>query len=374
MCCIFTAKKMLTVQDILHSLNTLAPGCYQESYDNSRLLCGSPSQVAHAALLCLDCTEAVVDEAIAQHCNVIIAHHPIVFKGLKALTGQTYVERVLIKAIQHQIAIVAVHTNLDNQLDGVNRVIANRLGLVHTRILKPMLNTLELLYVYVPQTHRAQVEQALFEAGAGAIGQYDQCSFVYPGSGSFRPLAGAKPLIGELGQREWVQEDKIEVVVQQHTRSAVLKALRTAHPYEEIAFGLVALQNENQTLGAGLIGELPRAMPGTDFLQHLKQSMELSQIRHTEHLAKPIKTVALCGGSGSFLLGDAKNQGADAYVSADFTYHQFFDAEGQLLIADIGHYESERFTPEIFYAYLSKKYPKFAFHFSTVNTNPVHYF
>lgn len=364
----------MRLQEILQSLNTLAPTCYQESYDNSRLLCGDPNREINAALLSLDCTEAVVDEAIARGCDVIIAHHPIVFKGLKSITGQTYVERVIIKAIQHQIALVAVHTNLDNQLAGVNQLIASRLGLENTRILRPMENTIELLYVYVPQTHREGLEKALFEAGAGHIGLYDQCSFVYPGSGSFRPLAGANPVLGQVGEREWVQEDKVEVVVQQHTRSAVLKALRAAHPYEEIAYGMLALRNSNQTLGAGMIGELPDAMAARDFLQWVKTQLKTDCIRHTDAIDRPIKTVALCGGSGSFLLNDAKNQGADAYVSADFTYHQFFDAEGQIMIADIGHFESEQFTPEIFYAYLSKKYPKFAFHFSTVNTNPVHYF
>ena len=364
----------MTVNDMVAALDELAPPIYQESYDNSRLLCGDPKQTINAVLFCLDCTEAVVDEAIAKGCGLIIAHHPILFKGVKSLTGKTYVERVIIKAIQQQVAICAVHTNLDNQLEGVNAKIAEKLGLVHTRILKPMDNTLELLYIYVPQQNREDLEAALFEAGAGHVGNYDHCSFVYPGAGSFRPLNGANPVIGEVGQRERVQEDKVEVLVQQHVRAAVLKAMREVHPYEEVAFGLVPLGNQNQTLGAGMIGELPEAMLEPDFLLHVKQALRTDCIRHTVFPGKPIKQVALCGGSGSFLLPEAMRQGADAYISADFTYHQFFDAEGRILIADVGHYESEQFTPEIFYAYLSKKYPKFAFHFSAVNTNPVHYF
>lgn len=365
---------MLTVNDILQSLDALAPFCYQESYDNSRLLCGDPQQEVKGTLLSLDCTEAVVDEAIAKGCNVIVSHHPILFKGVQSLTGKTYVERVLIKAIQHGVALVAVHTNLDNQPAGVNGAIAKRLGLMDCTVLRPMTKTLELLYVYVPQASRESLEAALFAAGAGSIGNYDQCSFVYPGSGSFRPLVGANPVIGAVGQREWVQEDKVEVVVEQHVRGAVLKALRAAHPYEEIAYGLVPLTNVNQTIGAGLIGNLPSPMMPLDFLGMVKTSMKTGCIRHTALPEKPISRVALCGGSGAFLLGDALQQGADAYISGDFTYHQFFDAEGRILIADIGHYESEQFTPEIFYTYLSEKYPKFAFHFSAVNTNPVLYF
>jgi dinuclear metal center YbgI/SA1388 family protein len=368
------AKKMLTVNDILQTLDSVAPFCYQESYDNSRLLCGDPQQAVTATLLSLDCTEAVVDEAIAKGCNVIVAHHPILFKGIQSLTGKTYVERVLIKAIQHRIALIAVHTNLDNQPAGVNGSIAQRLGLLDCAVLRPMERTLELLYVYVPHASREALEAALFAAGAGSIGHYDQCSFVYPGTGSFRPLSGANPVIGAVGTREFVQEHKVEVVIEQHVRGAVMQALRAAHPYEEIAYGLVPLANKNQTIGAGLIGHLSTPMMPQAFLGMVKESLKTACIRHTALPEKPISRVALCGGSGSFLLSDALKQGADAYISADFTYHQFFDAEGQILIADIGHYESEQFTPEIFYAYLSKKYPKFAFHFSAVNTNPVLYF
>ena len=367
-------KKMLTVNDILESINVLAPFCYQESYDNSRLLCGLPTQEVTGTLLSLDCTEAVVDEALAKGCNLIVAHHPILFKGITSLTGKTYVERVLMKALREGIAIVAVHTNLDNQPAGVNAAIAQRLGLSQCRVLKPLQSTLELLYVYVPQASRASLEAALFAAGAGSVGKYDQCSFVYPGTGSFRPLEGANPVLGTVGTREFVQEDKVEVVVEQHVRGAVLNAMRAAHPYEEIAYGLVPLNNANQTLGAGLIGVLPSPMASLDFLRLVKTGLNTACIRHTRLLDKPIQTVALCGGSGSFLLSDAMQQGADAFISADFTYHRFFDAEDRILIADVGHYESEQFTPEIFYTHLSKKYPKFAFHFSAVNTNPVLYF
>ena len=365
---------MVTVNNILESLDELAPFCYQESYDNSRLICGDPQQAVRGTLLSLDCTEAVVDEAIAKNCNLIVAHHPILFKGVTSLTGKTYVERVLIKAIQKGIAIIAVHTNLDNQPAGVNAAIAQRLGLSQCRVLKPLQSTLELLYVYVPQASRASLEAALFAAGAGSVGKYDQCSFVYPGTGSFRPLDGANPVLGTVGTREFVQEDKVEVVVEQHVRGAVLNAMRSAHPYEEIAYGMVPLNNANQTLGAGLIGVLPTPMASLDFLRLVKTGLNTACIRHTRLLDKPIQTVALCGGSGSFLLSEALKQGAEAYISADFTYHQFFDAEDRILIADVGHYESEQFTSEIFYTHLSKKYPKFAFHFSAVNTNPVLYF
>ena len=365
---------MQKVQEIIDAIEQIAPRCYQESYDNSGLLVGDRNQFIHKALLTLDCTEALVDEAIEQKCQLIIAHHPILFSGIKSLTGKNYIERVLIKAIKNDIAIYACHTNLDNMLDGVNNKIAEKLGLVECKILKPIEQSLYQLYVYVPIDFAEKVKEALFQAGAGLQGNYAECSFSFQGEGSYKPLENANPFLGTINKRHAESEVKLEVLVKQDALYNVQKAMKAAHPYEEIAFGILELQNKDNTIGAGLIGSLKESISEQDFFDKLKTTFNLSSIRHTKWLDKPIQKVALCGGSGSFLLKDALQQDADIFITSDYKYHQFFDAENRLIIADIGHYESEQFTPEIFYDILSKKFPKFALHLSSVNTNPVYYY
>lgn len=364
----------LILKDILAALEAFAPPQYQASYDNARLITGDPGQTVNGALLTLDCTEAVVDEAIARGAELIIAHHPIVFSGLKSLTGRTYVERVIIKAIRHNIAIYASHTNLDHALAGVNRRIARQLGLENLRILEPMSGILNLLYVYVPHEHLEPVRQALFKAGAGHIGHYSECSFAVEGTGSFLPGEAATPERGERHTLRLEPETRLEVLVPAHLEQRVLAAMRTAHPYEEIAYGIIALKNAHQEWGAGMVGELPEPMSAAGFPAWLKSRMGVSCVRHTRPAGDSIHRVALCGGAGISLLKAAIGSGAQAFVTADVKYHEFFDAEGHLLLADIGHYESERFTPEIFLTVLSEKFPNFALHLSAVNTNPIHYF
>lgn len=365
---------MQKVQEIIEAIEQIAPRCYQESYDNSGLLVGERDQFIYKALLTLDCTEAVVDEAIDQKCQLIIAHHPILFSGIKSLTGKNYIERVLIKAIKNDIALYACHTNLDNMLQGVNMKIAEKLGLHECKILKPIEQTLYQLYVYVPIDYAEKVKEALFQAGAGLQGHYAECSFSSIGEGSYKPLENASPFLGTLNERHAECEVKLEVLVKQHALINVQKAMIAAHPYEEIAFGILELQNKDKTIGAGLIGSLKDTTSEKEFFERLKTTFNSSSIRHTKWLNKPIQKVALCGGSGSFLLQDALQQHADIFITSDYKYHQFFDAENRIVIADIGHYESEQFTPKIFYEILSKKFPKFALHLSSVNTNPVYYY
>lgn len=361
--------------EIINVLETFAPLSYQESYDNSGLQIGDDQTEIRGTLLTLDITEEVIDEAIARNCNLIIAHHPVIFSGLKRLNGRNYVERVVLKAIKNDILLYAAHTNMDNARAGVNALIAERLGLEATRILQPMQGTLKKLYTYIPEAHADRVRDALFAAGAGQIGQYSECSFNTTGNGTFRAAATAQPFIGEAGgERSTEQEVKVEVLVQRHQEGAVLKALHAHHPYEEVAYELVSLQNMNQEQGAGLIGELPEEMDGVQFLSYLKDRMQTGCIRHTRLPDKKIKRVAVCGGSGSFLLKDAIKAGADIFITADYKYHQFFDAENQIVIADIGHYESEQFTVQLFERLLKKKIPNFAPLLSGVNTNPVNYF
>jgi len=363
----------IKIRDITGYLEQLAPKSYQESYDNSGLITGDYDQEARGVLVTLDCTEAVVDEAIQQNCNLIIAHHPIVFKGLKKLTGSNYVERTIIRAIKNDIAIYAIHTNLDNIHVGVNRKIADRIGLRNVRILAPKKNTLSKLVVFIPIENSEAVLAALHKAGAGQIGHYKNCSFTLEGVGSFMPDENATPHIGQKLTQEQVREVRAEVIFPSHLEGTVLGALRQTHPYEEVAYYISALDNENQEVGAGMVGDLEHPVEPLTFLKGLKISMELEMIRHTRLSDTPVKRVAVCGGSGSFLLNNAIQSGADVFITADFKYHEFFDADGRILIADIGHYESEAFTKELLKEVLIKKFPTFAIIFSKSVTNPISY-
>lgn len=364
----------MKVKDIITCIESLAPLSLQEPYDNCGLLTGHLDQEVTAVLLTLDCTEEVLQEAISKQCNLIIAHHPVIFSGLKKLTGSTYAERVVINAIKHDIALYAVHTNLDNVLQGVNHQIAQKIGLSGPQILLPKKQLLRKLVTFCPESHAEQVRNALFQAGAGQIGNYSECSFNSRGIGTFRGNEASNPALGERGKIEFADEIKIEVILPSHLENTVVRAMKAAHPYEEVAYDIIPLQNEWQEVGAGLIGLLPEAMPELSFLQHLKNCMHLKMLRHSPLLGKPIRKVALCGGAGSFLLPEAIRAGADCFITADFKYHQFFDADGQLVAIDIGHYESEQFTPQIIGKLLTQKFPKFAPLFSTVHTNPVNYF
>jgi dinuclear metal center YbgI/SA1388 family protein len=365
----------MIVADIINAIEAVAPLTYQESYDNSGLQVGSASMEVNGILISLDVTEAILEEALDRSCNIIVAHHPLIFSGLKRVTGRTYVERVVEKAIKNDIAIYAAHTNLDNIRTGVNKMICDKLGLVNTSILSMKMDTLRKLYTFAPAEAAEKVRQALFTSGAGDIGKYRECSFNTDGEGTFRPDKDANPVIGEAGgPRETVKEVKIEVLVQKHKEAAVLKALFENHPYEEVAYEFIALQNPNQEIGAGMVGFLPNPMEGVEFLPYLKRKMNVSCIRHTALTDKPVTKIAVCGGSGSFLLSDAIRANADVFITGDFKYHQFFDAEGRIVIADIGHYESEQYTRELLQAILKEKFPNFAILLSNLSTNPINYF
>jgi dinuclear metal center YbgI/SA1388 family protein len=363
----------IKIKDITQYLESLAPRAYQESYDNSGLITGDPNAELTAVLVTLDCTEAVVDEAIARQCNLIVAHHPILFKGLKKLTGSNYVERTIIKSIRHNIAIYAIHTNLDNVHTGVNRKICEKIGLTNLKVLAPKTNTLAKLVTFIPKENTEAVVKALHEAGAGQIGNYNNCSFRVEGVGTFKPNEQANPHIGKNMEQEYVAETRVEVIFPAHLEKSLLNALRQAHPYEEVAHYLTSLNNENQEVGSGMTGELAEGLEPIEFLKRLKVNMDLKVIRHTRILEKSVKKVAVCGGSGSFLLPEAIRSGAQMFITADFKYHEFFDAEDRITIADIGHYESEVFTKELLQEVLIKKFPTFAINFSTSVTNPISY-
>jgi len=369
----------MKIRELAQHLENIAPLAYQEPYDNSGLIVGHPGDEIQRALVSIDCTEEVVDEAIRKGCDIVVSHHPIVFKGLKRLNGTNYVERTVLKAIRNNVALYAIHTNLDNVIGGVSGKIAEKLGLLDHTVLSPKGGLLKKLTVYVPRTHVETVRDALFEAGAGAIGRYDQCSYNTVGYGTFRGLEGATPAFGQVGTQERVEETKIEVVYPAVRERAVVVAMYAAHPYEEVAHNIVPLENPLSTVGSGAIGNLPEPMPGPDFLAYLKERMQPDIIRHTQVPADPIFRVAVCGGAGSFLLPDAKRSGADVFISADFKYHDFFDAEGEILIADIGHFESERFTLELLVDIIRKgivdeKFANFAALPTETDTNPIKYY
>lgn len=364
----------MKIRELTGYLEQIAPLSYQESYDNSGLLVGNPNDEVHNALISLDCTEEVVDEAIAKGCDIIISHHPIVFKGLKKFNGRNYVERTVIKAIKNNIALYAIHTNLDNVLGGVSSKIAEKLGLESPAILAPKQGLLKKLVVYVPRANVEDVREALFEKGAGHIGDYDQCSYNTAGYGTFRPLDGANPSIGEVGAQERVEETKIEVVFPAFKERDILVAMFAAHPYEEVAYHVVTLENTIRQVGSGAIGNLAEPMETTAFLGYLKDKLKLNVIRHTKLGNKPIERVAVCGGAGGFLLNDAKRSGADIFITADYKYHEFFDAEGDIVIADIGHFESEQFTQELLLDIIRKKFANFAVQITEIETNPIKYY
>lgn len=363
----------IKIAEVIRCLEALAPKAYQEDYDNSGLITGNADAPISNILLSLDCVEGVVEEAIRKNCNLIIAHHPIVFRGLKRLTEGNYVERAVIKAIKNDVAIYAIHTNLDNVNTGVNKKICDKLGLVNCSILQPKKDVLAKLVTFVPHSHVDQVLEALHAAGAGNIGNYKNCSFSVEGTGRFMPNDVANPFSGQANKLEQARELRIEVIFPRHLETKMIQSLKKAHPYEEVAYYLHFIENENQEVGAGMIGELPEAIESKDFLIYLKDSMGLKVIRHTALLAKPIKKVAVCGGAGSFLTHAAMRNGAHAFVSADFKYHEFFEADNKLLIADIGHYESEIFTTELLAAYLKENFSTFAVNFSELVTNPISY-
>lgn len=364
----------MQIIDIIRELEKKAPLSLQESYDNAGLLTGSHDWECKGILCTLDATEAVILEARDRGCNLVVAHHPIIFGGLKKLNGKDYVEKTVIAAIKNDIAIYAIHTNLDNVPDGVNHQIADRLGLQNRKILAPKAGLLMKLYTFVPHAQANQVRDALFAAGAGQIGEYSETSFNAEGTGTFKGSEKTNPFAGEPGKRHEEKEVKIEVILPAYLRQSVVKALWEAHPYEEVAYDLVSLSNDNQRVGSGLLGELPEALDETGFLHMLMTSFELKLIKHTPLLGKKIKKVAVCGGSGSFLSGKALAAGADVYITSDIKYHEFFDANDRILLADIGHWESEQFTTDLLVDILQAKFPTFAVLKSGVKTNPVHYF
>lgn len=363
----------MKIKEITQFLEGIAPLSYQENYDNSGLIVGDENTEVSSVLICLDSVEEVIEEAIENNCNLIIAHHPIIFSGLKKLNGKNHIQRTIIKAIQNNIAIYAIHTNLDNVKAGVSSKIANILGLKNQKILAPKKDLLRKLEVYVPKNHADELQNALFLVGAGELGEYKNCSFQTEGIGTFLPSKNANPVIGTSGNQERVEEVKIEVVFPKDIETRLILEMQKAHPYDEIAHQIYILDNFFPDVGSGIVGELAEEISPSLFLKKVKTLMRTDCIRYTKIVRKTIKKVAVCGGSGSFLLNNAKSMGADIFITSDFKYHEFFNAENDIIIADIGHYESEQFTKDLIYDLLVNNFSKFAVRLSKVNTNPINY-
>jgi dinuclear metal center YbgI/SA1388 family protein len=364
---------MILIKEVTGFLEGIAPVAYQESYDNAGLITGDPNTPVRGVMVCLDSTEDVVEDAIRNNCNLIIAHHPIIFGGLKKINGKNYIERTVIKAIKNDIAIYAIHTNLDNVFSGVNKMIAEKLGLINLKILSPKNNVLRKLVTFCPVDHAEKLRSALFEAGAGGIGNYSDCSFNIAGEGTFRGNNLSNPVRGKKLVRHTEKEIRMEMIFESHKQRAILKSLFENHPYEEVAYDIYRLENDFNLTGSGIIGELAENQDEMSFLKFVKSRLSTDCVRYTELLGKKIEKVAICGGSGSFMLTDAIKSGAQIFISADFKYHQFFDADKKIVIADIGHFESEQFTMELIKSRIVEKFSTFAVRLTGVGTNPVNY-
>ena len=362
-----------SIQHIIQFLENRAPLAYQESYDNAGLIVGNADTEFKRGLICLDLTEDVLQEAIDTHANLIITHHPFIFHAFKKISGHTLAERLLIKAVKHDICIYAMHTNLDNMLHGVNAQFARLLGLNHCRILQPVDHRLTKLSVFVPAKHADKVRNALFDAGCGHIGMYDSCSYNVSGTGTFRALEGSHPYVGDLNCIHQEEEIKIETIFPDYKQQEVIQALLTVHPYEEPAFDLYPLKNTLPVVGAGMIGLLAAPMPLTDFFTMLKQNMQVKHFRYsTADLGKIITKVAICGGSGAFLIPQAIQAGADIFISSEFKHNQYIDYGKDIILVDIGHYESEIQTKYLIFDQLIEKFSNFAV--SLREKNPTEFF
>jgi len=349
----------MKIKELTSFLETIAPSSYQESYDNSGLIVGNPNDEINGVLICLDSTESIIDEAIDKKCNVVVAHHPIVFQGLKRFNGKHYVERVVMKAIKNDIAIYAIHTNLDNVYSkGVNAKIAQKLGLINTQILAPK-SGLKKIFTFVPTEYSEKVRAALFAAGAGDLPKFENLSYATVGVGTHNQNGGAQV--------------KLEFTFPSVKQNAIIKALQNSHPYFDVPYDIISIENKNSEVGSGMIGFLKTPTNEKEFLQKIKKQMKAGCVRYTKLRRKKISKVAVCGGSGGFLLKDAIRQGADIFITSDYKYHEFFDADEKIVIADIGHYESEQYTIELLYDIITEKFSNFAAYFTEINTNPVNY-
>jgi dinuclear metal center YbgI/SA1388 family protein len=363
----------MKLKELCSYLDKAVPLSFQEDYDNSGLQVGHIEKNITSALITLDVTEQVIDEAIQKKCDVIISHHPLIFSGIKRITGRSHPERIIEKAIKNDIAVYSSHTNLDMVSNGVSKKMAQKLGLSDVQVLRTLKNRLLKLVTYIPEAHLEKVQDAVFNAGAGIIGNYDNCGFTVTGTGSFRGGKDTNPFIGEKGKIHFEKEVRFETILFSHLKEKIVEALLDTHPYEEVAYDIYPLENDNIDIGMGCVGDLTEPLKGTDFLNMLSSVFAAYGIRYSKLPEKTVRKVAVCGGAGAVLLEDAIKFKADAFVTGDIKYHSFCDAEGRIMLVDCGHYETEKFSAEILFDLIVKKFPKFALRFSETNANPINY-
>jgi len=370
----------MKIKQITDYLEELAPLAYAEEFDNVGLLVGDYNTKVKGVLITLDTLEVTVEEAISKNCNLIVSFHPIIFNGLKKINGSSYVEKVVIKAIKNNIAIYSMHTALDNSNQGVSDKMCEIIGLINKKVLIPQKGNIKKLTTYVPKGNAEKLRNSLFEAGAGSIGNYDQCSFNIIGEGTYRGNENSNPTLGEKDKLHTEKETFISVIFERHLEKNLLQTLFENHPYEEVAYDIVSLDNAHQNIGMGMFGELPEEMGFQQFMELLKKKFQLKMIRHSKITNSKIRRVAVLGGSGSFAISHAIRSGADIFITADLKYHDFYKADNQIILADIGHYESEQFTKDLLGDYLTKKFTNFApalaegrIILSKNNTNPINY-
>jgi dinuclear metal center YbgI/SA1388 family protein len=364
----------MKAQEIVNIIESFAPPGIQESWDNSGLITGNRDAEVSGVVLCVDVTEAILNEAMGLGYNMIVSHHPPVFSGLKKFSGNDLVSRLVRSAIKNDLILYSVHTNLDQIEEGVSGIIAAKLGMESTEILVPRKDDLLKLVTFIPVDSFEGVTKAVFNAGAGHIGNYDSCGYSVDGKGSFRAGEGTDPFTGNKGELHYEAEKRFETIFPRHREAEIISALMESHPYEEVAYDIYPLKNTNQAMGLGIIGNMPDPVSEEELLSRVKKIFNTGCIRHTDFLNKDVKRVAVLGGSGSEFLGQAINKRADVYITADIKYHQFFNADGKILLMDIGHYESEHLALEVLNKILSKKLTNFAVHLTKISTNPIKYF
>ncbi len=363
---------MMKIDEVIRYLDAIVPPFLQESYDNSGFMIGDRTAVLKGILTCVDVTEDVLEEARQKSCNLVVSHHPLIFQGLKKITGQDHVAKTVKKAIQENIAIYAAHTNLDSVDFGISAILADKIGLKGLKVLDPKADLLKKLVVFCPVDYAGKVRKAVFAAGAGHIGDYDSCSFNLEGQGSFKAGDDADPFVGQRGELHYEKEARVETIFPVYRQQQILEAMTEAHPYEEVAYDIYPLDNRYEKAGFGIIGYLKKPIPAKSFLSELKEKLNLQMLKYTPANGQ-VSRVAVCGGAGSFLIDKAKAAKVDAFITADLKYHDFFRAENQIMLADIGHYESEKYAKELLNQIISEKFPNFAPTLSGIDTNPVKY-
>jgi len=359
----------MKIKEVISFLENKFPLSWQEDFDNSGIQCGDKERDITGVVVCFDMSEVVIEEAISKGANMVVSHHPIIYRDvIKRIEPTNRVGKILCKALENKILLYSMHTNIDSGKAGGNSLFAQKLELQKLSVLSPKENEFCKLVVFVPSENSVFLRDALFKAGCGNIGNYSHCSFSCEGIGSFKPLADANPHIGQHNRIERVEEERIEMIFSKIKKRQIVEALYQHHPYEEPAFDIFALENTNKDIGLGRVGFLPQPMVAADFIHYVKQKLNVELVRFSGNSKAEISKVAVCGGGGASHIKDALTAGADAYITGDLKYHDFFIPENKMLLVDIGHFEGEHFIREIITSLLKEKFKNFSTYFTEVES------